>query len=251
MGDFSALRNLQSDNLVCIKLEGGTMEKALDFLSRCPLAEVVIIQDLRFGFNAVMNREPITLNYLTRLGIPSDPSMIFRQFLRTPKLRELIMIGMHPDEIPESIGHPAIPYPPFEDLKSLILMNGDLRDPKFYYFLITHPRIETLSVTDCCDPIAISALILLGETGDEAHCQMLGITKPPDEPGPFLPCLRQLTVRVQNEDYSDRFVAYLFSLLESRSELKVVVTEDFFDCSDITIEKMRATFGSRCLVKRG
>ena len=43
-----------------------------------------------------------------------------------PNLQELVVIGVNMEEIKEALGHPMIPFPLFESLKRLSLMNAEL-----------------------------------------------------------------------------------------------------------------------------
>jgi hypothetical protein len=115
--------------------------------------------------------------------------MIFRHFLAAPKLEELVLYRMYPEDIgmlyPIPVGLPPLG---FTGLKKLSLIDADLRSPELHNSIISHPGIE-LVLTDCSGYVTILALLLFGDTRDESYPCFLGGIKPSECPDPFLPSL--------------------------------------------------------------
>ena len=244
-GFFSALRNLHCGSLTAIRLSVDPKSSALDFISRCPLAEHVAVSNVRY---APINREPVILNCLKWLAIRSDPSMSFRHFVKAPKVQELYLEGMHPydiDELTRSIP-PDVLLPPFQNLMTLSLADMELRCPGLYDTVVSHPRIEHLLLNSCYNTLVIPALLLLGDTGDKTYYYQLEGMNVPDHHNPLLPHLQRLVLRGAHS--SNKLLGrYLTALLESRPTLELVATEDFLFW-DVGFEALQKQIGNRCRI---
>ena len=132
---------------------------------------------------APINREPVTLNCLTQLAIPSHPSMMFRHFFKAPKLEELVLYETDPYDayelskmIPGHVG----PLPPFAGLKKLIFRDQRLHCPEIPAALIshraTHPIKHTKSPTakpnyyHTCRPLVYFRTVDMLYPTDRSRC---------------------------------------------------------------------------------
>jgi hypothetical protein len=123
-------------------LDGGTLGRAMGFLSKCPPAQSVMITP-RVKRSDVLP-EPFALNDLTTFDIPRELSMVFQHIARTPRLEELYLFPLNDVGVPPHLSD--LQLLPLQSLKRVTLIRTMLSrcSGELYDFIALHPGTYAL-----------------------------------------------------------------------------------------------------------
>jgi len=242
MGPLPILRTIQTSNLTHILLEGGTLGGAIDIISRCPAAQMVII-NTRVKRTDEFPR-PFTLGDLTYLSIPSVFAMAFQNVLKAPKLDELCLTW-------DGLGHDftQMQVLPVHSLRKVTLEDIilSLWLKPLCDFMVQHPMIEQLTLNGCGDPIIVPAILTPKDERDTAYSVLLQDIELPGDLGPPLPSLKMLCFRCTTRGLGGNgfLGACIVDLLDARPTLSFSATESSFSKSEVKLSEIEERFGGR------
>ena len=246
-GPLTALLALQTNSLKHINLHCDTLGQCVDFVSRYPDAESVVVSPVWLKHSDVFPKA-FSLDKLTFLGIPYIFCTTFQHIFKAPKLEELVMwLFVSPYESYRR----GIQILPFQSLKrvTLIGMGEVLEHPRILYdFVASHPSIEQFTLRYFLDPFILSVILAYGDTKDNVYWtyiqeKEMGL---PENYGPLLPSLTVLRFEQSTRVYGGRLsLGSVTDLLKARPVLSFSESGYVGREEKVWLDHVKARFGHR------